>query len=319
MIDSAPHIPVMIEEIIHTLAITPGDDVVDGTFGAGGYSQRFLTAGARVYAFDRDPDAFAKGSELTGRYEGLFSFHPACFSMMDSELESHGVEKVDAVVLDIGVSSMQLDQAERGFSFQSDGPLDMRMSQDGESAADFVNEADEETIADIIYKYGDERRSRRIARFITSNRPIERTSQLASIVRKAVGYHPGAPKDPATRTFQAIRIHVNQELDELSQALVAAENILKPGGKLIVVTFHSLEDRIVKQFLRDRSGGNASGSRHMPVQISHIAPTFEKPAKPIKASQEEIDINPRSRSATMRVAIRSDAPSPSNRLRGQSS
>lgn len=307
MMNDAPHIPVMIEEIIHTLAITPGDEVVDGTFGAGGYSQRFLAAGARVHAFDRDPDAFVKGSELTGRYEGLFRFHPACFSSMDIELKSHGINNVDAVVLDIGVSSMQLDQAERGFSFQSDGPLDMRMSQDGQSAADFLNEADEETIANIIYKYGDERRSRRIARFIVSARPIERTSQLAAIVRKAVGYHAGAPKDPATRTFQAIRIHINQELDELAGALEAAENILKPGGQLIVVTFHSLEDRIVKQFLRDRSGSNASASRHMPAMQMGPAATFEKPAKPVKASQVEIKANPRSRSATMRVAIRTSA------------
>ncbi len=304
-----PHIPVMIEEIIHALAITPGNDVVDGTFGAGGYSQRFLAAGARVYAFDRDPDAFAKGSELTGRYEGMFSFHPACFSSMDSELRAYGVESVDAVVLDIGVSSMQLDQAERGFSFQADGPLDMRMSQDGASAADFLNEASEEMIADIIYKYGDERRSRRIAKFIVSNRPIERTAQLASIVRKAVGYHAGAPKDPATRTFQAIRIHINQELDELSNALEAAERILKPGGKLIVVTFHSLEDRIVKQFLRERSGNNASASRHMPVAQAQVSSTFERPAKPMKASQQEIDQNPRSRSATMRFAVRNSSPS----------
>lgn len=309
MSNSAPHIPVMIEEIIHALAITPGNDVVDGTFGAGGYSQRFLMAGARVYAFDRDPDAAAKGSELSGRYEGMFSFHPACFSSMDSELHEYGVDRVDAVVLDIGVSSMQLDQAQRGFSFQSDGPLDMRMSQDGMSAADFVNEADEEMIADIIYKYGDERRSRRIAKFIVNNRPIERTSQLASIVRKALGYHMGAPKDPATRTFQAIRIHINEELEELSQALIAAERILKPGGQLVVVTFHSLEDRIVKQFLRDRSGSNASGSRHMPAQQSGPKATFDKPAKPIKASQQEIDQNPRSRSATMRVATRNSSPS----------
>ncbi len=306
---TAPHIPVMIEEIIHSLAITPGMDVVDGTFGAGGYSERFLVAGARVYAFDRDPDAQPKGSELSGRYEGLFSFHPACFSSMDTELRSIGIEAVDAVVLDIGVSSMQLDQAQRGFSFQSDGPLDMRMSQDGQSAADFLNEASEENIADIIYNYGDERRSRRIAKFIVSNRPIERTSQLASIVRKAVGYHAGAPKDPATRTFQAIRIHINQELEELSNALEAAERILKPGGQLIVVTFHSLEDRIVKKFLRERSGTISGGSRHMPVAQQADVATFERPSKPVKASSKEIEMNPRSRSATMRVAVRNNAPS----------
>lgn len=306
----SPHIPVMIEEIIHSLAITPGNDVVDGTFGAGGYSERFLAAGARVYAFDRDPDAKPRGSELSGRYEGMFSFHPACFSSMDTELHAIGIKSVDAVVLDIGVSSMQLDQAARGFSFQSDGPLDMRMSQDGQSAADFVNEASEEVIADIIYNYGDERRSRRIAKFIVSNRPIERTSQLASIVRKAVGYHAGAPKDPATRTFQAIRIHINQELEELSNALDAAERILKPGGQLIVVTFHSLEDRIVKKFMRERSGSIGGGSRHMPIAQQDNIATFERPAKPVKASAQEIAINPRSRSATMRVAVRNNAQLP---------
>jgi len=309
MIDQVPHIPVMIEEIIHALTITPGDEVVDGTFGAGGYSQRFLTAGARVYAFDRDPSVNVKASELTGRYDGLFSFHPACFSSIDSELKTHNIDAVDAVVLDIGVSSMQLDQAERGFSFQSDGPLDMRMSQDGQSAADFLNEASEELIADVIYKYGDERRSRRIAKSIVYNRPIERTAQLASIVRKAVGYHPGAPKDPATRTFQAIRIHINQELDELTTALGAAERILKPGGKLAVVTFHSLEDRIVKKFMRERSGGNASASRHMPIGVDGgPVPTFERPQKACKASSSEIALNARSRSATLRIATRNSAP-----------
>ncbi len=300
----APHIPVMIEEIIRSLAITPSMDVVDGTFGAGGYSERFLAAGARVYAFDRDPDAQARGSELSGRYGGMFSFHPACFSSMDTELHSIGIESVDAIVLDIGVSSMQLDQAERGFSFQSDGPLDMRMSQDGQSAADFLNEANEETIADIIYNYGDERRSRRIAKYIVSNRPIERTAQLASIVRRAVGYQAGAPKDPATRTFQAIRIHINQELEELSNALVAAERLLRPGGQLIVITFHSLEDRIVKKFMRRHSGTEVGGSRHMPVTKQINKAMFSRPAKPIKASSKEIAMNPRARSATMRVAVR---------------
>ena len=217
--------------------------------------------------------------------------------------------QVDGVAMDIGVSSMQLDRAERGFSFQADGPLDMRMEQDGESAADFINTADEGMIADTIYAYGEEHRSRRIARAIVAARPIETTGELAAVVRKAVGYHAGAPKDPATRTFQAIRIHLNRELDELRDGLAAAEAVLAPGGRLAVVTFHSLEDRIVKQFLRERSGRMPGGSRHLPEAATDgPSPSFDKPAKPMRASAEERDRNPRSRSATLRSARRSSAP-----------
>jgi 16S rRNA (cytosine1402-N4)-methyltransferase len=228
---------------------------------------------------------------------------------MDDVLMADDIMSVDGVVLDIGVSSMQLDRAERGFSFQKDGPLDMRMAQDGMSAADFVNEADEADIADIIYRYGEEHRSRRIARSIVAARPIETTAQLAAIVRKAVGHKPGAPKDPATRAFQAIRIHVNRELDELTDGLEAAERMLKPGGRLAVVTFHSLEDRIVKQFLRRRSGAESAGSRHVPmVGSAGPQPTFEKADKAIRPSEAELTRNPRSRSATLRSATRTHAP-----------
>lgn len=308
MTQSSPHIPVLLDEVIHALAITPGSDVVDGTFGAGGYSRAILAAGARVHAFDRDPDAAAAGADLAERSGGALHFHSACFSEMDKRLAECGVQQVDAVVLDIGVSSMQIDQAERGFSFQKAGPLDMRMSQSGESAADFVNTAEEADIADVIYLYGEEPKSRRIARAIVAARPIDTTTKLADVVRKALGHRAGAPKDPATRTFQALRIHINRELDELNAGLEAAERILKPGGRLAVVSFHSLEDRIVKQFLRERSGSMAAGSRHMPiVKASRIA-TFEKPAKAVRPGAREIENNPRARSSTLRSAIRTDAP-----------
>jgi 16S rRNA (cytosine1402-N4)-methyltransferase len=307
MSSTSPHIPVLLDEVIHALAITPGSVVVDGTFGAGGYSQAFLALGARVHAFDRDPDALVAGADLAVQSGGALHFHSACFSEMDRQLVGAGVAQVDAVVLDIGVSSMQLDQAGRGFSFQNDGPLDMRMSQSGESAADFVNSADEAQIADIIYLYGEEPRSRRIARAIVAARPIDSTGGLAAVVRKALGYRQGAPKDPATRTFQALRIHVNRELDELSEGLEAAERILKPGGRLAVVSFHSLEDRIVKQFLRERSGAVSAGSRHMPLTAAAKAPTFLKASKAIRPSVAELSRNPRSRSSTLRSAIRSDA------------
>jgi 16S rRNA (cytosine1402-N4)-methyltransferase len=227
---------------------------------------------------------------------------------MDKRLAEAGVDKVDAVVLDIGVSSMQLDQAERGFSFQKDGPLDMRMSQAGDSAADFVNGADEAQIANVIYLYGEEPKSRRIARAIVAARPINSTSKLADIVRKALGHRPGAPKDPATRTFQALRIHVNRELDELTEGLKAAERILRPGGRLAVVSFHSLEDRIVKQFLRERSGSSGAGSRHVPLSPVTKLATFERPAKAVRPSPRELATNPRARSSTLRSAVRSAAP-----------
>ncbi|WP_109357577.1 16S rRNA (cytosine(1402)-N(4))-methyltransferase RsmH [Sphingorhabdus sp. EL138] len=302
-----PHIPVLLDEVIDALAITPGETHVDGTFGAGGYSMAMIAAGAKVYGFDQDPDAIASGQSLVAASDGKLILHHGYYSQMADVLDG---EDIDGVTLDIGVSSMQLDQAERGFSFQKDGPLDMRMSQDGPSAADFLNEADEEEIADVIYRYGEERRSRKIAKAIVNARPLTRTSELASVVRKALGQKPGDKKDPATRTFQAIRIHINRELGELEDGLVAAERLLKPGGRLAIVTFHSLEDRIVKNFLRDRSGQKSAGSRHLPqVSETRPAPTFHKPAKLVRPAGAEQVSNPRARSATLRSAVRSDAPS----------
>lgn len=306
---TAPHIPVLLDEVVDALAISPGETHVDGTFGAGGYTRAILSAGASVIAFDRDPDAIAAGKAL--EVSGLTLVEDRF-----SNMAAH-VEDVDGVTLDIGVSSMQLDQAERGFSFQSDGPLDMRMEQAGESAADFVNEAEEGDIADVIYRYGDEPKSRRIARAIVAARPITRTAELASIVRRSVGWREGQKSDPATRTFQAIRIHINRELGELEDGLEAAERVLKPGGRLAVVTFHSLEDRIVKRFLRHRSGQTPGGSRHMPdTAAGGPAPTFEAVAKPVRPGEAELARNPRARSATLRVARRTqNSPWPTN-MRG---
>lgn len=296
-----PHIPVLLDEVLAALAISPGETHVDGTYGAGGYSQAMVAAGALVIAFDRDPDAIAaaKGAAPQGitLIEDRFS-----------RMADHVIAPVDGVTLDIGVSSMQLDQADRGFSFQGDGPLDMRMEQAGESAADFVNHADEEAIANVIYHYGDEPKSRRIARFIVEARPITTTGELARIVRRATGWRDGDKKDPATRTFQAIRIHINRELEELEGGLQAAERVLKPGGRLAVVTFHSLEDRMVKRFLRDRGGKAPSTSRHMPVSVAGPAPTFEAIGKPVRASEAEVARNPRARSATLRFARRTQSP-----------
>jgi 16S rRNA (cytosine1402-N4)-methyltransferase len=302
----APHIPVLIDEVLDALAINPGEAHVDGTFGAGGYSRAMAGRGARVFAFDRDPDAIAEGQGVAADH-GITLIHGE-FSRMESLLAENGVDKVSGVTLDIGVSSMQLDRADRGFSFQSDGPLLMTMSQSGMSAADFLNTAAEDDIADVIYRYGEEPKSRRVARAIVAARPLERTAQLASVVRRALGYMPHDKKDPATRVFQAIRIHINQELDELERGLEAAEAVLEAGGRLAIVTFHSLEDRIVKQFLRRRSGGEAGGSRHLPERAAEVAPTFERPAKAVRPTPEELARNPRARSATLRSAVRTAHP-----------
>ena len=310
---TAPHVPVLLDEVMAALAPAPGAVVVDATFGAGGYSEALLEAGARVYAFDRDPDAIREGAALEARYAGRLSLHPCRFSTMADEMRRIGVPAVDAVVMDIGVSSMQLDQAGRGFAFSSDGPLDMRMSREGDSAADFLNRAAEEEIADVLYKYGEERQSRRVARAIVAARPLKTTGDLARVVRKALGYHAGAPKDPATRSFQAVRIHVNAELEELEVGLRAAEVLLREGGRLAVVTFHSLEDRIVKRFLREAAGATARASRHLPEASGGAAPTFAHLSKAIRPSDAEILRNPRARSATLRAAIRTSAPAP-NRL-----
>ena len=308
MSQPAPHIPVLLDEVIAGLSPQAGEVHVDGTFGAGGYTRAILNSGAKVIAFDRDPDAIRDGQGLVAESGERLTLVPERFSRMRQALADRGVGQVDGVTLDIGVSSMQLDQAERGFSFQSDGPLDMRMSQEGESAADFVNKADESEIADVLYHYGEEPKSRRVARAIVAARPIERTGQLAEVVRKALGHHPGMKKDPATRTFQAIRIHLNQEMQELEEGLEAAEQVLKDGGRLAVVTFHSLEDRIVKRFLKERSGSTPAGSRHLPVQAKGPAATFGTVAKAVRPGAAELDRNPRARSATLRVAHRTAAP-----------
>ncbi|WP_116091474.1 16S rRNA (cytosine(1402)-N(4))-methyltransferase RsmH [Sphingomonas crusticola] len=301
----APHIPVLLDEVIAGLAPGPGEIHVDGTFGAGGYTRALLGAGAKVIAFDRDPDAIAEGQALVAESGGRLELVADVFSELGAALAERGIDAVDGVTFDVGVSSMQLDRADRGFSFQADGPLDMRMGQSGMSAADFVNGADEEEIADVLFHLGEERQSRRVARFIVAARPITRTSQLAAVVRRALGYREHDKKDPATRTFQAIRIHVNRELGELEDGLAAAEQALAPGGRLAVVSFHSLEDRIVKRFLKERSGTPA-GSRHLP-EVAVRTPSFEAVAKPIRAGEAELARNPRSRSATLRVARRTAA------------
>ena len=307
---SAPHIPVLLDDVIAALDPHPGSVIVDATFGAGGYTRRLLDAGATVHAFDRDPDAIAAGRhwQETGENPPRLVLHARRFSEMVAALAEEGIARVDGVVMDIGVSSMQLDQAVRGFAFSLDGPLDMRMSQEGESAADFLNTASEASIADVLYRYGEETQSRRVARAIVAARPLATTGELARVVRKALGYRPGAPKDPATRSFQAIRIHVNAELDELDAALMGAESLLGEGGRLAVVSFHSLEDRIVKRFLRAASGADAGGSRHRPAANDGPRPTFASVSKAIRPSDAETAGNPRARSATLRHAVRTAAP-----------
>lgn len=304
----APHIPVLLDEVIAALDPQPGDVVIDATFGAGGYTRALLERGATVHAFDRDPDAIAAGEAWpeTKVDPPRLVLHPHRFSEMAEVMTAAGVARVDGVVMDIGVSSMQLDQAHRGFAFSSDGPLDMRMSQDGESAADFLNTADEKSIADVLYLYGEERQSRRVARAIVAARPLETTGELARIVRKALGYKPHDKKDPATRTFQAVRIHINGELDELSHGLSAAERLLCEGGRLAVVSFHSLEDRIVKRFLREASS-TPSASRHVPL-AAQDDPVFLQVSKAIKPGEAEIERNSRARSSVLRHATRTAVP-----------
>ena len=305
---TASHIPVLLDEVIAALDPQPGDLIIDATFGAGGYTRALLGKGATVHAFDRDPDAIRSGEKWpeTGENPPRLVLHPRRFSEMAAAMREAGIARVDGIVMDIGVSSMQLDQGERGFAFSLEGPLDMRMSQDGPSAADFVNGAGESEIADVLFQYGEERQSRRVARAIVAARPLATTGELARVVRKALGYRPGAPKDPATRSFQAIRIHVNGELDELEAGLRGATELLGEGGRLAVVAFHSLEDRIVKRFLREASE-TRSGSRHLPVPETR-APLFTRVAKAVKPSEAEIARNPRARSSVLRSATRTAAP-----------
>ncbi len=319
------HTPVMLAEVMAALAPRDGEVFIDGTFGAGGYSRALLDAAdCTVWAIDRDPEAVARGRELAERSGGRFTVLAGRYGDMIELLAQQGVISVDGIALDLGVSSTQIDDAGRGFSFHADGPLDMRMGMGeeitGPSAYDAVNSLSEADLADTIYKFGDERKSRRIAKAIVRARtraPIEGTRELADIVRGAAR-GPGAPGrrgiDPATRTFQALRIYVNDELGELDRALSAAEDILKPGGRLAVVAFHSLEDRRVKSYLKTRCGPSARPSRHTPSLASRgtsrgAAPTFRLlNRRVVKPGAAEVKANPRSRSARMRAALRTEAP-----------
>lgn len=309
----APHLPVLLSEVLDALAMREGGLYLDGTFGAGGYTSAILAAAdCRVLALDRDPTAIANGAALVTQSAGRLTLAEAEFSDMEAVADEHGFAGFDGIVLDIGVSSMQLDQAARGFSFRFEGPLDMRMAQggalEGESAADIVNSASETRLADIFYHYGEERLSRLIARAIVTDReatPFTTTKQLADLIGRIVRTKPG-DIHPATRTFQALRIAVNDELNELARALHAAERLLKPGGRLVIVSFHSLEDRIAKVFFASRAG-RGGGSRHAPVMSVPVA-TFRIEGKwPVTASEAELSVNPRARSAKLRMAIRTDA------------
>lgn len=298
------HIPVLLAEVLEALAPNAGDVIVDGTFGAGGYTRAILDSGASVVAIDRDPDAIAAGKALETQSQGRLRLVQAPFSSLAEQ-----VDEADGVVLDIGVSSMQLDQAERGFSFRTDGPLDMRMAQAGPSAADIVNRLKAGDLARIFGFLGEERHAGRIARMIEARRekkPFERTLDLADAIETHIGRAPKDKIHPATRVFQALRIYVNDELGELAKALIAAEKALKPGGRLAVVTFHSLEDRIVKRFIADRADA-AAGSRHMPEAQARTA-TFQKLGGGITPGDAEVVQNPRARSARLRAAIRTEAP-----------
>lgn len=310
----SPHIPVLLADVVEQLQPVAGETYIDGTFGAGGYTRAILEAApCRVIAIERDPTAFANGQALVAEFGGRLSLVPETFSNMEEAAASAGAERVHGVVLDIGVSSMQLDDPARGFSFLRDGPLDMRMSQNGPSAADVVNHMDEEDLANILFNLGEERRSRAIARAIVKARteaPITTTKALAGIVERVLGRARGDEKHPATRTFQALRIHVNDELGELERALEAAERLLAPGGRLLVVTFHSLEDRIVKHFLQERSGKTAGGSRYLPAPSGPAsAPSFRiVNTRGFTPNKEETDANPRARSARLRAGLRTEAP-----------
>jgi 16S rRNA (cytosine1402-N4)-methyltransferase len=303
----------MLKEVMQALRPQDGGIYVDGTFGAGGYTAAILKAAdCTVYAIDRDPEAYARAVAMAKDFPGrLLPLH-GCFGSLAALLAEAGVTRVQGIVLDIGVSSMQLSTPARGFSFQADGPLDMRMSKEGQSAADVVNTTGEKDLADILFNYGEERASRQIAKKIVAVRalaPIRTTLQLADIVHSVLPQHGGLKTDTATKTFQALRIYVNDELDELEKALAAAENILQPSGRLVVVSFHSLEDWRVKNFLRERAGRLGNASRHLPEVPDRLAPTFMlEEANGLKASAAETAENPRSRSARLRYGIRTKAP-----------
>lgn len=327
------HTPVMLREVMAVLAPRDGGIYLDGTFGGGSYSFALLeAANCRVWAIDRDPSAIAAGEAASARYDGRLSLLAGCFGDMDRLMSESGDDVLDGIALDLGVSSMQIDDPARGFSFQADGPLDMRMSAEASSeeaaggelsATQAVNSLSEAELTDIIRRFGEERRARQVARAIVTARkagPIERTAQLAEIVRRVVRRSPDGI-DPATRTFQALRIYVNDELGELNRGLRAAERLLAPGGRLAVVSFHSLEDRAVKGFLMERSGRTAGGSRHGPESLRKEAvgpaPTFELMHRGAqRPGQAECARNPRARSARLRAARRTDAPAWDQGVRG---
>jgi len=309
------HVPVLLPQMLEALAPRGRDTCIDATFGAGGYSTAILTAApaARVLAIDRDPAAIAAGRTIADQFQGRLQLVEGRFAALDTIAERAGYAPADGVVLDIGVSSMQLDEPARGFSFQGDGPLDMRMSATGPTAADVLNTAEEGHLADILFHLGEERSARALARRIAAQRsqkPFERTSELAELAARVLGREKIAGRHAATRTFQALRIYVNDELGELASALSAAERVLAPGGRLVVVTFHSLEDRLVKRFLKERAAPEEHGSRHLPPQASGRRPASFRfvNQRPVSPNQQETAANPRARSAKLRAAVRTDAP-----------
>lgn len=309
---TAPHAPVLLAEVIEALAPAPGELIIDATFGAGGYSRALLQRGAEVIGLDRDPTVAPHAAALAADFPDRFRLVQTPFSGLAEAFADSGRPRLDGAVFDIGVSSMQLDQAERGFSFLRDGPLDMRMSGEGPSAADIVNGWDHGPLAHIFKQYGEERQSGRIASAILRRRaeqPFTRTLDLADTIEAAVGGRRGAPIHPATRVFQALRIAVNDELGQLEAGLAAAEAALSPGGRLAVVTFHSLEDRIVKRFLAERSGHTPGASRHAPAAKAPPPPSFTLQFKGAReAGEAERATNPRARSARLRAAVRTEAP-----------
>jgi 16S rRNA (cytosine1402-N4)-methyltransferase len=306
------HVPVLAEQVIHALAPVDGAVMVDGTYGGGGYARAALAvANIKLIAIDRDPEAMERAWAHAGKDPRLVPA-PGRFGELEAITRAAGHEQVDGVMLDLGVSSFQIDEADRGFSFMRDGPLDMRMERRGPSAADAVNRLTEGELADIIHLLGEEPGARRIARFIVQRRrsqPFETTLDLADEVERALGGRRGKPTHPATRTFQALRMWVNDETGELVRALAASEHVLKPGGRLAIVTFHSIEDRIVKLFLRSRSGNDPGASRHIPGTPKGAPPTFEVlQRKAIEPNETELAANPRARSARLRWAMRTEAP-----------
>jgi len=310
----ARHIPVLLSEVRETLAPQDGSVYLDGTFGAGGYSQALLEAAdCIVIAIDRDPSAIRAGEALARKFDGRLRLVEGSYAEMERIVADHDIETVDGIALDLGVSSMQLDTPERGFSFQADGPLDMRMSGEGQSAADAVNSLSERDLAEIIAVLGEERRARAIARAIVNARetkPFERTGQLADLVSGVLGRRPGAAKHPATRTFQALRLYINGELTELANGLLAAERLLREGGRLVVVTFHSLEDRIAKRFFNHCAKPAPGPSRHRPpIDEPASPPSFRLiNRRPLRPAAQELERNPRARSARLRAAERTSAP-----------